>query len=100
MLHLVQLYANIQLEYSFQDAKLNLMVLMMKISWYHKTVSFCIYFAFRNVSISLFGDFIFLLFCCPVNDQCVLRVNYVILNAFFFFFLTVALFEMYVPICS
>lgn len=42
MLHWVQLCANIQLEYSFQNERLNLMVLMMKISCYHKPVSFCI----------------------------------------------------------
>lgn len=79
MLHLVQLYVNIQLEYSFQNAKLN-----DENIWCCKKYLPIYTFASRNVSISLFGDFIFLLFCSPVNDQCVLRLHKVILNIFFY----------------
>lgn len=48
MLHWVHLYTNIQLEYSLQNERLNLMVLIMKISCYHKAVSFCIHVCFQK----------------------------------------------------
>lgn len=86
MLHWVHLYTNIQLEYSLQNERLNLMVLIMKISCYHKALMVSVYmFASTNVSICVLWDFTSPLFCNPVNDQHILILNQVNLNNFFLF---------------